>query len=126
MWILQKIAEQRIKEAMEEGQFDDLPGKGEPLVYEDDSRVPEDLRLAYKVLRNANCIPPELWLKQEIRQLEDLLSVLKDEKEKYMQIKRLNFQILKLNMLRKRPITFEENQYYYEQVVGKLGNKRKP
>jgi hypothetical protein len=124
MWVLQKIAEQRIKEAMEEGQFDDLPGKGEPLVYEDDSRVPEELRLAYKVLKNANCVPPELSLKQDIRQMEDLLLSLKDEKEKYKQIKRLNFQILKLNMTRKGPVTFEENQHYYDRIVEKLGNKK--
>jgi hypothetical protein len=125
MWIFQKIAEQRIKEAMEGGEFDDLPGKGEPLVFEDDSRVPEDLRLAYKILKNANCVPPELWLKQEIRQLEDLIKALPDEKEKYKQIKRLNFQILKLNMLRKRPVSLEENQHYYERVVEKLGKDRK-
>jgi hypothetical protein len=41
---LTKIAEARIREAMERGEFDDLPGKGRPLVLEDLSRVPEDLR----------------------------------------------------------------------------------
>jgi len=125
MWIFQKIAEQRIKEAMEAGEFDELPGKGEPLVFEDDCRVPEDLRLAYKILKNANCVPPDIWLKQEIHQLEDLINALPDEKEKYKQIKRLNFQILKLNMVRRRPVNFEENQHYYELVVEKLGKDGK-
>ena len=56
----EKIVEQRIKEAMEKGEFDNLPGKGRPIPLEDDSHVPEDLRLAYKVLKNADCLPPEL------------------------------------------------------------------
>ena len=86
-----KIAEQRIKEALERGEFDNLPGRGEPLKLEDDSNVPEDLRLAYKILKNADCLPPEIEAKKEIRQMEDLLETIPDEKERYKLIKKINY-----------------------------------
>ena len=68
MFGFQKIIEQRIREAQLKGELDNLPGSGEPVHLEDDSHVPEDLRMFYKILKNANCIPPELQLKKEIRQ----------------------------------------------------------
>ena len=123
MFGFQKIIEKRIKEAQERGDFDDLPGRGEPLKIEDDSHVPEDLRLAYKVLKNANCLPPELELKKEIRQIEDMLEHIPDEKEKYRQIKRLNYKIMQLNMLGKKPPLLEKKQIYYKKLVDKLGRK---
>ena len=46
------LAEERIREAQKNGAFDNLPGKGKPLVLEDFSLVPADLRLAYYVLKN--------------------------------------------------------------------------
>ena len=58
--MLDFIAEQRIAEAIENGDFDDLPGSGKPLQFDDDSLVPEELRLAYRVLRNAGVVPSEI------------------------------------------------------------------
>ena len=49
---IQYIAEKRIAEAMDKGEFDNLPGRGKPLEIEDLSAVPEDLRMAYKILKN--------------------------------------------------------------------------
>lgn len=117
---LQRMVEERIREAMERGEFDDLPGRGRPLDLEDDSRVPEDLRLAYKILKNAECLPPELHLKKEIRQMEDLLSHVSDEKEKYRLIKKINFMVLKLNMMGKKSPLLEEGEVYYQRVAEKL------
>ncbi len=118
-----KIAEQRIKEALEKGEFDNLPGRGEPLKFEDDSRVPEDLRMAYKVLKNADCLPPELELRKEIRQMEDLLESIPDEKEKYRQIKNINFKIMKLNLMGHKSPLMEEKELYYKKLVEKFGKK---
>ena len=53
-----RIVEERIRRAQKRGDFKNLSGSGKPLVFEDDSLVPEELRLAYKILRNANCLPP--------------------------------------------------------------------
>ena len=104
MICFQKIAEQRIREAVERGDLDDLPGKGKPLVFEDDSHIPEDLRMAYKILKNAGMTPPEITLRKEISKVEGLLAGTTDTREKYRQIKKLNFLIMKLNMTRKIPI----------------------
>ncbi len=76
MDFLDRMAEQRIQEAVEQGEFEDLPGAGKPLELDDDSMIPDHLRTAYRVLKNANCIPPELAERQEIRRLEDLIDAL--------------------------------------------------
>jgi len=123
MFAYQKIVEERIKEAQKRGEFDDLPGSGEPLNLEDDSRIPEDLRLAYKLLKNADCLPPELELKKEIRQMEDMLESITDEKEKYRQIKRINLKIMKLNLMGRKSPLLEETEIYYHKLLNKLAKK---
>jgi hypothetical protein len=122
---MQLVAERKIREAIEQGQFDNLDGRGRPLRLEDDSGVPEDLRLAYKVLKNAGCLPPELELKREIVQLEELLASVEDEQEKYRQLKRLNWAVTKLNMLRSRPVNFEEHERYYDKIAEKFSSARR-
>ncbi len=121
MVVFQKIIEQKIKEAQEKGLFDNLPGRGSPLKPEDDSHVPDDLRLAYKILKNADCLPPELELRKEIRQMEDMLENIPDEKEKYRQIKKINYKIMKLNMMRGTSPLLAETEIYYKKLVEKLG-----
>ncbi len=121
---LTKIAERKIREAIERGELTDLPGQGQPLVFEDDRGVPEDLRLAYKILKNADCLPPELMNKKEIARTEELLDSLTDEQERLKAIQRLNFMVLKLNEKRHRPVYLEESQRYFRQVVDKVGRKQ--
>jgi hypothetical protein len=125
MFALQKIIEQKIREAQMKGEFDNLPGTGKPVEIEDDRHVPEDLRMAYKILKNANFVPPEIELKKEIRRMEDMLENLSDEKEKYRQIKKINFKIMQLNMLRKTSPLLEDTEIYYRKAVEKAG-KEKP
>jgi hypothetical protein len=123
MFGIEKIAEQRIREAIDRGELKDLPGQGGPLHLEDDSRVPEDLRLAYKILKNADCLPPELEARKEIRQMEDLLDQVPDEREKYRMVKKINFLIMKLNVMGRRRLELEEKEIYYQKVVDKLATK---
>ena len=77
--LFQRIAEQRILEAQRAGAFDNLPGKGKPLELEDLSWVPDDLRIGYMVLKNANVLPPEADLLKDIHTIEDLLKHVEDE-----------------------------------------------
>ncbi len=116
----EKIVEERIRRAMETGDFDDLSGTGEPLALENDSNVPEDLRLAYKILKNAECLPPEIELRKEIEKTEDLLAALPDTAEKFRLLKKLNFLIMKVNAMRGASIANEIPQYYAAQVVARL------
>jgi hypothetical protein len=117
------IVEQRIKKAQQEGNFERLQGEGRPLQLEDDSAVPEDLRLAYKILKNADCLPPELVEKEEIRQMEDMLKETPDEEERYRLIKKINYRIMKLNVMRRSSPLFEERQLYYRKIVEKCAEK---
>jgi hypothetical protein len=125
MFFSHLIAERKIQEALRNGEFDDLPGKGEPLRLEDESGIPEELRLAYKILKNADCLPPELELKKEILNLGEMIQGIEDLNEKYRQMKRLNFMIMKLNLMRKVSPLFEEDQVYYEKVVERVAQKGK-
>lgn len=118
--IFDKIADQKIREALDRGEFEDLPGKGKPLNLEDDSHLPEDLRLAYKILKNADCLPPEVELRKEIHTTEALLAGIQDTQEKYRQMKKLNYLIMKLNATRKGSLMLEENQRYYERVLDRI------
>jgi len=122
MICFQKIAERRIVKAIREGAFDDLPGTGQPLKLDDDSHVPEDLRIAYKILKNAGYVPPEVALSKEIAKTEDLLAGMEDTKEKYRQLKKLNFLIMKLNMLRGTSTGLEKAQRYEKELVERFGS----
>ncbi len=119
-----KLVEKRIKEAEEKGAFDNLPGKYKPIKIEDFSNVPEDLRIAYKILKNAGCLPPELQLRKEIKKMEDLLEEVPDEKQAYKLIKEINFKIMKLNMMGKKSPLLEENQIYYKKILEKIRERR--
>ena len=78
MSIFGRIAEAKINDAIQRGEFDDLPGAGRPLELEDLSRIPPHLRLGYKVLRNANVLPPELELRREMYSLDRLIEATSD------------------------------------------------
>ena len=115
-----KIVEERIRKAQKKGEFDNLEGSGEPLNLLNDQTVAEELRLAYKILKNAECLPPEIELKKQIRQTEDLLGAMTGTTEKYGAIKKLNYLIMKLNTLRNTAIEFEEPQKYSDKLIEKL------
>ena len=119
-----KLAENRIQVAIEAGDFDDLTGKGQPLNLEEDSHIPPELRMAYKILKNADCLPPELELRKEVVQLQDLVAAMPDEAEKLKQMRRLNFLVMKLNMM--RPVSPEllEHDLYTPKVLERLESKK--
>jgi hypothetical protein len=117
----EKLIESRIKKAQVDGAFENLPGSGQPLHLEDDRHIPEDLRMAHKVLKNADCLPPEVQLRKEIRTTEDLLAGMTDTAQKYRTIKKLNFLILKLNALKDTNAAFDIPQRYYGELVERLG-----
>jgi hypothetical protein len=74
-----RIADNRIREAMEQGEFDNLPGAGQPLNLEEYFSAPEDVRMAHSVLKNANCRPMEVELLHEIARLEQAVASAPDD-----------------------------------------------
>ncbi|MBI4643537.1 MAG: DUF1992 domain-containing protein [Deltaproteobacteria bacterium] len=120
MEFFQRIAENRILEAIENGLFDNLRGKGKPLKLEDESHIPPELRMAYKILKNADCLPPELELRKEIVRLQDLVADLPDEAEKLAQMRRLNFLMMKLGMTRPVSAQLLEHDLYTPKILERL------
>jgi hypothetical protein len=119
----EKIVEERILIAQKKGEFDNLEGTGKPLNLDELSGVPEELRLSYKILKNADCLPPELEIKKEICKTEDLLLGMKDTAEKYKVMKKLNFLIMKLNTLRKSSVKFDMPEKYLPNLVDRFGHE---
>jgi hypothetical protein len=124
MEFFSRLAENRIREGIEAGEFDNLAGKGQPLNLEDDSHIPPELRMAYKILKNADCLPPELVLRQEVVQLQDLVAAMPDEAEKLKQMRRLNFLMMKLSMMRPVSAQLLEHDLYTPKVLERLESKR--
>ena len=115
-----RIIEERIRKAQKKGVFDNLEGSGKPLNLENDSHIAEDLRLAHKILKNADCLPPEIELKKEIERTEDLLGGMKDTAQKHRTLKKLNYLIMKLNAVRDTSIELEMPQQYSYKLVERL------
>lgn len=99
MGIIEIMAEEKIKAGLKSGAFDNLPGKGKPLVLEDLSAVPKELRAGYKMLKNAGMLPEELQLRKDIVTLNDLLRCCEDDKERERLSKQLRLKRLKFNQL---------------------------
>jgi len=122
MDILATIAERKISEAMARGEFDDLAGKGKPLAMDDDPvGVPNEYRMAYRILKNAGFLPPEVELRKEIVSLRELMNSLEDDEERRKRRRELDFKLLKLSMARKRPVDLDEVPEYREKVIDKFG-----
>jgi hypothetical protein len=121
--LFQRMAEQRILEAQRNGEFDNLPGKGKPLHLEDLSWVPEDLRIGYKVLKNARVLPPEAELLKDIHTLEDLIKHVEDEGERKALAKSIQWKLIHLDMLKRRSSGLGSIRQYTRKLVVKFGGK---
>lgn len=88
MWLLDQWAERHIRDAQRKGEFDDLPGSGEPLVLDDDSHIAPELRAGYRLLKNAGCLPPELEQRREAVELADLLNGIRHDDPRYSELSR--------------------------------------
>ncbi|PFN79472.1 hypothetical protein COJ85_30690 [Bacillus sp. AFS076308] len=98
MDFFQILSEDRIKKAYQEGEFDALPGFGKPMQLEDLSGIPEELRMAYKIMKNAGYTEEEGRLRQEMMGIEDLLKKC-DENERENLQRKLNEKLLRFNQL---------------------------
>lgn len=114
------VAEQKILEAQKNGEFENLPGAGKPLPIEDLSSVPEELRMAYKILKNAGCLPPELQERKDAANLLELLENCPDEKERVKQMARLRLLLTKIQTRAKRQVILDENDEYFQKILSRL------
>ena len=97
-----KLVENKIREAMERGEFDDLPGRGKPVDLEAYFAMPEDLRLGHSVLKNAGVVPPGIELLREAEELKGKLRQCGDAGERRRLRKRIDEVMLRFNLLAER------------------------
>ena len=95
----EKLIEEIIREAMEKGEFDNLPGKGKPLDLDAYFATPADVRLGYSVLKSAGCVPAEVELQKEIETLNSRLAACDDEGQRQAIKKEIESRTLKLNLM---------------------------
>jgi len=123
MWMLDAIAERRIREAQARGEFDGLPGAGAPLDLDDDPLVPEDLRVACRMLRNAGFLPPELAVHGELREVEQLLQHAEDVTEQMRLLSRIRFLMSRRSAGRQQG-DLRVEQAYFEKISERLELRR--
>lgn len=117
---LQQLAEQRIAKAIEDGTLKVDGWKNKPLPLDDDSFVPDDLKMAYKILKNSGYVPPEVELRKEVQKLEDLIIKTEDSHQRVKQMKKLDLLMRKIDLQRSRPSSIEHDDAYYQKIVEKI------
>src|SRR5215469_14220670 len=90
--------DEKIKEAIARGEFDNLPGKGKPLDLDAYFATPEHLRMGYSILKNADIIPEEMELMRQIEDLKRSLDCSTTSMEKKVLRQQLSEKLTNLNM----------------------------
>jgi len=119
MLVLDLIAEQKIAEAVERGELSNLPGEGRPLALDDDALVPEDLRMAYRILKNAGFVPPEVRMLREIGELERLLETGPVGEDRLVALRRLQALRIRLELAGHR-LDLRHSGGYFEKLLDRL------
>ena len=117
MWLIDEMVERHIREAEEKGEFDNLPGAGKPLMLEDDSAVPAELRVAYRLLKNSGYLPPELQDRKEALQLTELMHEVEKDNPDYIAISQ-RLKVLELR-LQQAGMSTEFLKGHYKQQISK-------
>ncbi len=79
---LAQIAEMKMREAIKNGELDNLPGKGKPLEIDNMSFIPAELRMAYRIIKNSGLVPVEVSLNKDMDTLKKKIEESTDEKER--------------------------------------------
>jgi hypothetical protein len=119
------VAEKKIEEAIAEGKFENLPGTGKPLVLEDLSHLPAEMRMAYTILRNSSHledkIPPGA-----LARTDDLLAYAPEERRACGKMRRLKLMLARLRKGEKikpsnaAPAADASDTPYMEKLLEKL------
>ncbi|WP_028484543.1 DUF1992 domain-containing protein [Thioalkalivibrio sp. ALE17] len=104
--------EAKLADAARRGAFDDLPGAGRPLELDDDRAVPEELLMAYRVLKNAGYVPEAVRIRGEIASAEALLQAADDEASRQHAARRLRLLLDRLNQSGEGRAMVSESGYF--------------
>lgn len=123
MDLFSRIAEDKIKDAIKNGEFDNLPGMGKPLDLRDDlPGMSAEMKMGYRMLKNAGYISDQVDLRKELVTLNDLISAATDDKEierlqEKLTRKQLQFEKV---MEQRRKNTNVRFGSYAEKIYGKM------
>jgi hypothetical protein len=115
MWLMDQFAERRITEAQQRGELDGLAGEGRPLRLDDEPLVAPELRAAYRLLKNAGYVPPDVQVRREIADVETLLSQARGGEARSAASRRLRYLLTRLVTVDPRL-----QQDYYDKLVARL------
>ena len=122
---LDAIAEQRIRSAQKEGVFENLPGAGTPLNLDDDLLVPEELRAAYRILKNSGFAPAEVDALRELHEVEQALAQEQeqeqDERQRSSLTGKLGILLTRAGALRNSKVS---DDHYIQRIAEKLSAPR--
>ena len=116
------VSEDKIKKAYENGEFENLPGFGKPLPKDSLESVPEELRMAFRVLKNAGYSLEENKIKQELLSIEDLMKTCKEQERSSLQ-KKYNEKLIHYHQLMKKRMDkshSEQFKHYQAKIEQKL------
>ena len=122
MLIFEKIAEERIKNWIEKEDFTKNKFYNKKVDNSEYFKVPETLRIAYHILKNANVLPKELQLKSEIIKLRDMLEEISDEDEFIKKLRKFQSLIIEYNIISNRKPTIKNDEFYSKKLMKKLVN----
>ena len=114
------IIEAKIAEAQRAQAFDNLPGAGKPLHFDDDSLVPEDVRMAYRILKNAGYVPAEVEERKEAAGLRKLIVAAAGHPDSRRALAKL---VLLEARMEARGSRLSRMPEYQEVLLGKLGTR---
>ncbi|MBD1379591.1 DnaJ family domain-containing protein [Metabacillus arenae] len=116
------LSEDKIKTAIKDGEFKNLPGLGKYFELEDLSHIPEELRVGYKMMKNAGMINEADNLKKEINTIEKLMDACNDEAESSRLKQELTEKSLKLDRLfkKRKALNTPASAFYKEKIYNKL------
>ena len=102
MMAFERIVEALIKEAMERGEFENLPGKGKPIDLTEYFETPEEVRLVNSVLKSAGMTSHEVDLLKEIAELKQVLAAVLDEQKKQEIARRIQQKQVEFSLIMER------------------------
>jgi hypothetical protein len=120
MDIFSTIAEGKIREALQNGEFDNLSGRGKPLNLEAMAHIPEELRAGYTILKNAGVLPEEMELKKDIVSLQKLIDCCHEENERESLQRKLTCKMLRFDILMEKRSLNHALGSYKSKIYNKL------
>ncbi len=122
LWF-EALVEQKIREAVERGELAHLPGQGRPLDFTADPLVPEDLRVAYRILKNAGFLPPQLEARNEIHDLEELIRGMDAGPERSKALRKLHLLNTQLAASERGGRNLQVEAEYYAKLVQRFSEQ---